>query len=275
MIKTVIDSESRKVFPDFRELSKYRDLFLILAYRDFRVRYAQTFLGLVWVFIQPLFILFILNFVFGRAINIDTGGIPYPVFALSGMMAWTYFSFLMSQAGQSIINNGEMIKKIYFPRLVVPLSKGLVGLIDYFMIFIFFMGMMLIYQVSPSSNIVYLPVFVLLVIFAASGIGIWLSALTIRYRDLQQVVPFLVQIGLYITPVAYPSSFVINNLPGWAQQLYFFNPVAGIIEGIRWSVFGTPLIMERLWISVAISAVLFITSLIYFRKMELVMADLI
>ena len=275
MAKKVIDSEFRKVFPDFKELASYRDLFYILAYRDFRVRYAQTFLGFVWVFIQPLFILIILTFIFGKAISIDTGGIPYPVFALSGMMAWTYFSFLMTQAGQSIINNGEMIKKIYFPRLVVPLSKGLVGLIDYLMIFIFFIGMMLIYQVSPSANILYLPLFVLLVIFAASGIGIWLSALTIRFRDLQQVVPFLVQIGLYVTPVAYPSSFVINSLPDWAQFLYFFNPVAGIIEGIRWCVFDTPFHPEHLWISLGISIVLFVTSLIYFRKMEMVMADLI
>ena len=238
MNRTIVDADKQKLNLNLRELFNYRDLFLILAYRDLRVRYAQTFLGFFWAFLQPAATLLIFTVVFGKAVKVDTGGVPYPLFAITGMTAWTYFAFVLNQSGNSIIGAQEMVKKIYFPRLVIPLSKAVVGFVDFAIAFLFLAVMMLIYSFAPSANILYLPVFILLTIISALAVGIWLSALTIRYRDFQHVVPFLVQFGLYATPTAYPAETIINNLPDWAVAIYYLNPMAGVVEGFRWSVLG-------------------------------------
>jgi lipopolysaccharide transport system permease protein len=164
-------------------LIDYRDLFYILAYRDLRVRYAQTFLGFLWAILQPVATLIILFFVFGKALKVDTGDIPYPVFALAGLSMWTYFSFVLNQSGQSVIGAQEMIKKIFFPRLVIPLSKAVVGIVDFGLTLIFLIVMMIAYGITPSTNVFFAPIFILLNVLAALSVGIWLSALTIRYRD--------------------------------------------------------------------------------------------
>ena len=275
MYKTVVDADRQKLSLNLKELFQYRDLFLILAYRDLRVRYAQTFLGFLWAFLQPAATLLIFTVVFGKAVKVDTGGVPYPVFAIAGMTAWTYFAFVMNQAGNAIIGAQEMVKKIYFPRLVIPLSKAVVGFVDFAIAFLFLAVLMVAYDFAPSFNIVYLPIFLILTIISALAVGIWLSALTIRYRDFQHIVPFLVQFGLYVTPTAYPAEIIINNLPDWAVVLYYMNPMAGVVEGFRWSILGGDPPSEYSCISFALIAVLFVSALFYFRKVERVMADIV
>ncbi len=258
-----------------KDLIYYRDLFLILAYRDYRVRYAQTYLGFFWAFIQPALTLLIFSFVFGKAAKVDTGEIPYPVFALVGMSAWAYFAYVMSQSGNSIINAQSMIKKIYFPRLVIPLAKALVGLVDFVIVFIFLILIMVFYGYTPSANIIFLPGFFVLNVISSLAVGLWLSALTVRYRDFQHVIPFAVQFGLYATPIAYPSNLVINNLPEWLISMYYLNPMAGVVEGYRFSILGTGDINPFSWISFGVVVILFLTGIIYFKQVEKVMADIV
>lgn len=275
MDKIIVDANKGSFSLNLKELFSYRDLFLILAYRDLRVRYAQTFLGLAWAILQPLITLLIFTLVFGRFIKVETGAIPYPVFALCGMVAWTYFAFVMNQSGNSIIGAQEMVKKIYFPRLVIPLSKAVVGLVDLGIAFFLLIVLLLIYRVDISANIIVLPFFLLLMALSALAVGIWLSALTIRYRDFQHIIPFLVQVGLYATPVAYPSEVVINSLPDWGIFLFYLNPMAGVIEGFRWSILNYGALHSLSYISFGAVMVLFLTGLAYFKRVEKIMADIV
>jgi lipopolysaccharide transport system permease protein len=256
----------------FSEILSYKDLFYTLAWREFRVRYAQTFLGFLWAILQPLATLIIFFFIFGKAIKVDTGNIPYTVFALTGLTAWSYFSFVITTSGRSIITESGMIKKIYFPRLIIPLSKALVGLIDFVISFILLLLSMLYYQIPLTLNILWMPFFLLFILLISVGIGIWVSALTIRYRDVQHIIPFFIQIGLYATPVAY-SSLVI---PVKYQFIFhLLNPLAGVIEGFRWCFVGGFINIQYEIISLVVILFIFITSVIYFRKTEKVMADII
>lgn len=275
MGKVIVDANKSSFSLNLKELYSYRDLFLILAYRDLRIRYSQTFLGLAWALLQPLITLIIFTLVFGRFVNVDTGGVPYPVFALCGMLAWTYFSFVMNQSGNSIIGAQEMVKKIYFPRLIIPLSKAVVGLVDFFIALIFLAALILWFHVPFSANIYMLPFFLVATLVSSLAVGIWLSALSIRYRDFQHVTPFLVQIGLYATPIAYPSETVIRTLPDWAVVLFYLNPMAGIVEGFRWSILGQGNMHGVSYISFAMVVILFMTGLVYFRKVERIMADIL
>ncbi|NJN25000.1 MAG: ABC transporter permease [Cyclobacteriaceae bacterium] len=271
MSKIVVDAKRSAFRIDFRELFNYRDLFYVLAYRDLRVRYAQTFLGFLWALLQPLATLLIFVLVFGMAVKVDTGNIPYPLFAVSGIAMWAYFGFVLNQSGNSIIGAQEMIKKIYFPRLVVPLSKAVVGFVDFGVSLLMLVILMIVYGFTPSINILFAPLFMLLNIVAALSVGIWLGALTIRYRDFQHVIPFLVQFGMYATPVAYPARLV----PEKYQLIYNLNPMAGVIQGFRWSVFGGNPPDVYFYISMAVIILLFISSLFYFKKVEDVMADIV
>ena len=275
MVHLIVDAKKRNRLLNLKELLQYQDLFYILAYRDLRVRYAQTFLGLLWAFLQPLATLTIFTVVFGRAVQVDTGGIPYPLFAITGMASWTYFAFVMKESGNSIISAQQMVKKIYFPRLVIPLSKAVVGFVDFGIALLFVVVLMIYYQFLPSGNIIFLPVFILLTILSALSVGIWLSALTIRYRDFQHVVPFLVQFGLYATPTAYPAEAVINNLPSWATVLYYLNPMAGVVEGFRWCLLGGQPPSSYAYISFVLVALLLVSGLYYFKRVERVMADIV
>jgi lipopolysaccharide transport system permease protein len=271
MDKIIINAEKGNISLNLKELISYKDLFFTLAYRDLRVRYAQTFLGLLWAVIQPLTTLVIFTVVFGRAMNVNTGGIPYPLFALAGMTAWTYFSFVMSQAGNSIIEAEGMVKKIYFPRLIIPISKAVVGLVDFIVSLAFSFVLMVYYRYPPSFEIIYLPFFLLLTIISSLAVGIWLSALTIRFRDFKHIVPFMVQIGLYVTPIAYPASLI----PLKYQPYFFLNPMAGIVEGFRWCLLGAAPPSPYSYISYAIILILFISGLYYFRKVERIIADIV
>lgn len=275
MLSTTIigKSEKRRFNLDFiKELVHYKDLFYTLAWREFRVRYAQTFLGFAWAFLQPLATLAIFFFVFGKAIKVDTGNIPYLVFALTGLTAWAYFSFVVSNAGKSIISESAMIKKIYFPRLVIPLSKALVGVIDFLISFLLLIIAMIYFQVPITTNILWLPLFLILITLVSLGVGIWISALSIRFRDVQHIIPFFIQIGLYATPVAYSA----NLIPEKYQIIYYLlNPLVGVIEGFRWCMIGGELHLSYLIYSSIIIFVLFVSALVYFRKVERVMADIL
>jgi len=271
MSKIIIDANKKGLRLNLKELYQYRDLFLILAWRDLRVRYAQTFLGLFWAVLQPLATLTIFVLIFGRALKVDTGDIPYSVFALSGMTAWSYFAFVLNQSGTSILGAQEMVKKVYFPRLVIPLSKAMTGFVDFFITLLFLFVMMIIYRVPLSGHIIYFPAFFILNVLAGLGIGIWTSALTIRYRDFQHVIPFVVQIGLYATPIAYPVSLV----PEEYKLIYYLNPMVGVVEGYRYSLLGINIHSDYSMISFVIIVVLFISGLFYFRKVERVMADIV
>lgn len=275
MARIVVDANKSTFSLNLKELYSYRDLFLILAYRDLRVRYAQTFLGLAWALLQPLATLLIFTLVFGRFVRVDTGDVPYPVFALCGMVAWTYFAFVMNQSGNSIITAQEMVKKIYFPRLVIPLSKAAVGLVDFFIGFVLLGFMLMYYRIPLTPKIITLPIFILLTMICALSAGIWLSALSIRFRDFQHITPFLVQIGLYATPIAYPGKVVIDNLSEVGIFLFYLNPMAGVVEGFRWALLGQGSLHEVSFISFAMVFILFISGLFYFRKVERVMADIL
>lgn len=273
-MKTIIKAENSKFIPDFKELYKYRDLFITLSWRDFRVRYAQTSIGFLWAFIQPALTIVILNLVFGKFVGVKTET-PHIVFTVTGMVMWTYFSYVMTNSGNSIIASQEIVKKIYFPRLIIPLSKAVVGFIDFFITILMLIILMFYFQISPSKNILFAPLFILIGIISALSVGIWLSALSVRFRDFQHVVPFLVQIGLYITPVAYPADFAVKNLPSWATTLYYLNPMTGVIQGFRWSILGGETPNSFIFISFGMVIILFVTSLMYFTKVQDEMADFV
>lgn len=268
---TVIDARRTGVDLGLREFFAYRDLFLILAYRDLRVRYAQTVLGLAWALLQPAVTLAIFTLVFGRAMGVETGGVPYPLFALSGMIAWTYFSFVISNVSGAIIGAQSMVTKVYFPRLVIPLSKAVVGLVDFAIALAFFLLLSFYYKAWPPATIVFLPLFVVVTVAASLAGGLWLSALSVRYRDVQHVVPFLVQVGLYVTPVAYPAGLI----PERFRAAYYLNPMAGTVEGFRWCLVGGPTPDPRSYVSFAIVAVLLAAGLLYFRHVERTVADVV
>ena len=268
----IIDASQSSIIPDFKELYRYKDLFITLTWRDFRVRYAQTTIGMLWALLQPVVTLLILSLVFGKFVGVKTE-VPYLLFAMTGMTIWTYFSYVMTNSGASIIASQGMIKKIYFPRLIIPLSKAAVGLIDLGISLLIMIFLMFYYGIVPSSNVWLAPVFLLFGMLAALAVGIWLSALTVRYRDFQHVVPFMVQIGLYITPIAYPADFAMQQLPKWAATVYYLNPIAGVVQGFRWSIFGGEAPGSLMYVSFAMIIVLFVSGLFYFRKVEDDMAD--
>lgn len=272
MKKTIIHSESDSLLSHLKEVAHYRELIWSLALRDFKVKYAQTFIGFLWALLVPVITLLILNVVFGKVINVDTGSIPHLLFTMSGLVVWNYFSTLVSEGGNSILSNQAMIKKIYFPRLVIPLSKALSGLIDFGINFLLFIVLLVYYKIWPSEQIIYIPIFTFLIILLGLTGAIWISAFTVRYRDFKFVTPFILQIGLYASPIAYG----LTNVPEKYLNLYQLNPMAGIIEGFRWCIFGySQWSIEMLMLSVLYVVVLFVLGLYFFTRVESVMADIL
>ncbi len=270
-MRTVISADKRTIF-NFRELADYKELIMRLSYRDFKVRYAHTWLGLLWAFFQPIITLLITIVIFGKAIKVNTGEVPYPVYSMIGISAWSFFSFVLTQSGTSLINANNLITKVYFPRLVIPISRSIVGLIDYAIALIILFVLMFIYKVSPSQNIVFFPLLMLLVILLSLSVGIWASALTIRFRDIQYIIPFFVQIGFYITPVAYPSTII----PPRYSFIYHLNPMAGLIAAFRWSVLGGQFSeFNYFLLSVGMIFILFFGGIYYFRSIENSFADIV
>ena len=256
---------------DFKELIRYRELLWTLTYRDIRVKYAQTVLGLAWAVLNPMLTVAILSFIFGVIAKVDTGEVPHILYTLAGMCGWTYFQAVMTSAGESIIGAQGMVKKIYFPRLVIPLSKALTAFIDLAVVLLCMGVLMILYQFPPSSSIIYLPFFILIAIIAGLAGGIWMSALTIRYRDFKHITPLILRLGMYATPIAFPASMV----PEKYLLIYYLNPMAGVVEGVRWSIIGgTPPNMYA-YVSFGIITLLLIAGIFYFNKIERIMADIL
>lgn len=260
------------VLINLRELWQYRELFWFLALRDILARYKQTMIGIAWAVIQPILTMIIFTIIFGRLANLPSDGAPYPILTFTALLPWYFFSNSMSSAGQSVLAKSALITKIYFPRLIIPTSAVISGTIDFMISFIILVGLMFWYGIAPTINVIFLPLFLLLAFITALGIGLWISALTVEFRDVNYILPFLVQVGLYISPVAYSSSVI----PSKWRLLYSLNPMVGVIDGFRWCILGT---VVPHWGGVIISGIsvliLFIGGLFYFTRMEKTFADVI
>jgi len=255
-----------------RELWDYRELLYFLTWRDVKVRYKQTALGAAWAIIQPLFMMLVFSLFFGRLAGMPSDGIPYPIFTFCALLPWQLFAHALTESSNSLVANERLITKVYFPRLVVPIAAVLGGLVDFGVAFVILLGMMFYYGIVPTWAIVTLPGFILLAIMTALAVGLWLSALNVKYRDVRYTINFLVQFWLFATPIAYPSSLVPER---W-RPLYGLNPMAGVVEGFRWALLGKqqpPGAM--LWVSVAVVILLLIGGLYYFRRMEQEFADVV
>jgi lipopolysaccharide transport system permease protein len=260
------------------DLWRYRELFYILAWRDVAVRYKQTVAGAAWAVVQPLMSMVIMTVVFGKIAGLPSeGGAPYPIMVFAAMLPWQFFSNSLSSASQSIVSNSNLISKVYFPRLIIPTSSVVVSFIDFLVAGSVLFAMMLWFQFWPTWRVVTLPLFVTLAILAALGPGLIITALTVRYRDFRFIIPFIVQFGLYVSPVAYSSSVVRERFGEKIFLLYSLNPLVGVIDGFRWALLGgdSRLYWPGFLTSAALTVVLCFVSLRYFRKTERIFADLI
>jgi lipopolysaccharide transport system permease protein len=254
------------------ELWQYRELLYFLAWRDIKVRYKQTVLGAAWAIIQPFFTMVVFSIFFGELARIPSGSIPYPIFAYTALVPWMYFANALSQAGNSLVIHQATITKVYFPRMILPMAAVLPGLVDLAIAFSVLIGMMLFYGIVPTLAIWTVPFFILLTTATALGVGLWLSALNVRYRDIGYAIPFLIQFGFFATPIAYPSSLV----PEPWRALYGLNPMAGVVEGFRWALLGQAQVPGPLLaVSILTVVVLLIGGLYYFRGMEKSFADVV
>jgi lipopolysaccharide transport system permease protein len=255
------------------ELWAYRELLFFLTWRDIRVRYKQTLLGASWAIIQPFFTMVVFSLFFGRLAGIPSDGVPYPIFSYVALLPWTFFADALGRSSNSVVSSANLIRKIYFPRLVVPISGVISGLPDFFFAFLVLIGMMIFYGITPSLvGLLWLPLFLLLALCTSLGVGLWLSALNAEYRDIRYIIPFLTQFWLFATPVAYPSSLIDEP---W-RTVYGINPMVGVVEGFRWALLGTgspPGAMTL--VSALVAVVLLVTGMFYFRRMERTFADVV
>ena len=257
-----------------REIWEYRELLYFLTWRDIKVRYKQTVLGVLWAILQPVFTMIIFSIFFGQLVGIEPGdNIPYPIFSYSGLLPWTFFASGLARSSNSVIGSAHLIKKVYFPRLIIPIEGVLGGLPDFFLSFIVLIGMMLYYGIYPGvTSLIWLPLFLLLAIITSLAVGLWLSALNAQYRDVRYLLPFITQFWMYATPVVYPATLLPEN---W-RVLYGLNPMVGVVEGFRWALSGKgnpPGAMVA--ISAIVALLLMITGAFYFRRMEKTFADVV
>jgi lipopolysaccharide transport system permease protein len=254
------------------ELWQHRELLYYLTWRDIKVRYKQTLIGAAWAIVQPLLSMLVFSLIFGGLLQVSSAGVPYPLFAYTALLPWNFFATALSRSSNSLIYDANLISKVYFPRLIVPLSAVLSLLIDLGMGFVMLLALMLYYGTAPGSAILTLPFFVLLALLVALGFGLWLSALNVKYRDVAYVIPFLTQFWLFVTPVAYPSSMI----PEAWRAVYVLNPMVAVIEGFRWALLGTePPPISFMLVSLAVVLALLVGGLFYFRRMESQFADLV
>jgi lipopolysaccharide transport system permease protein len=255
-----------------RELWEYRELLYFLIWRDIKVRYKQTVLGAAWAIIQPFFTMVVFSLFFGKLAQVPSDGIPYPIFSYTALVPWTFFAQGLSQASNSLVGSANLIKKVYFPRLSVPIATVLAGVVDFLLAFAVLLIMMFYYGIAPTLNIVWLPALVLLALISSLGASLWLSTMNVQFRDVRYTSPFLTQFWLFATPIAYPSSLLAEP---W-RTLYGINPMAGVVEGFRWALLGTdtapgPIII----VSTIVAIVLLVSGAFYFRRMEKTFADVV
>ena len=261
-----------------KEVWAYRELLYFLVWRDVKVRYKQTFFGVAWAILQPLMTMVVFTIFFGGLARVGSDGLPYPLFSYAGLLPWTFFAQGVSQASNSLVGSSNLIKKVYFPRLIVPLASVLGGLVDFAVAFGVLIGLMAYYGIGSSLSVVALPAFLLIATAAGLGVGLWLSALNVEYRDFRYVVPFLIQIWLFATPVIYPASTVQEKLQtmGLPTWLYGLNPMAGVVQGFRWALFGrSSFSAADLAASGVASVLLLISGAFFFRRMERTFADIV
>ncbi len=254
------------------ELWEYRELLYFLVWRDIKVRYKQTALGATWAIIQPFLTMVVFSLFFGHLAKMPSDGIPYPIFSFAALVPWSFFANGLSQSSNSLVGSSNLITKVYFPRLIVPLASSFSGVVDFLIAFAVLIAMMLYYGLLPTLNVLWLPLFLLLAMVTSLGVGLWLSALNVEYRDVRFIVPFITQFWLFVTPIAYPSSL----LPEPWHTLYGLNPMVGVVEGFRWALLGTktapgPIIA----VSSTAAIVILITGAFYFRRMEKTFADIV
>ena len=269
---TIIRPSSGWAALDLRDLWAYRELILFLTWRDLKVRYKQTLLGASWAVLQPFLTMVVFSIFFGGLAEVPSDGVPYPIFSYTALIPWTLFSKALQDASRSLVASSHMITKVYFPRMILPLSSVLAGLVDFLIAFVVLLGLMVYFSIFPTGNIWMLPLFLLLTLVTAVGVSLWLSALNVLFRDIGYVLPFLAQFWMFITPIAYPSSMVPER---W-QALYAVNPMTGVIEGFRWALLGTgqpPGIMTV--VSSLVALVLLISGMFYFKRMERIFADMV
>ncbi len=257
---------------DLRALWEYRELLYFLTWRDVKVRYKQAALGVAWAVIQPLLTMVIFSVIFGQLARLPSDGIPYPVFSFAALLPWQLFSGALTRAGTSLVGNAHLLTKVYFPRLVIPISAVAAGLVDFAISFVVLLGLMLWYGITPTWAIVTLPLFILLALATALAVGLWLAALNVQYRDVQHMIPFLVQAWMYASPVAYSAGLIPTG--PW-RIIYGLNPLAGVIQGFRWALLGASPPDELMVVSVVMVAVLLVSGLFYFRRMEKTFADVV
>jgi lipopolysaccharide transport system permease protein len=257
---------------DLRELWEYHELLYFLTWRDVKVRYKQTILGAAWAIIQPFFTMVVFSLFFGKLAKIPSDSIPYPIFSYAALVPWSFFANGLNNASNSLVGSANLIKKVYFPRLVVPLSSVLGGAVDFVLAFIVLLGMMLYYDMTPTRNVVWLPLLFVLALVTALGVGLWLTAMNVQFRDVRYAVPFLVNAWMFATPIAYPSSLLSEP---W-RTLYGLNPMAGVVEGFRWALLGTETAPGPiLFVSTFTAIALLVGGAFYFRKMEETFADVV
>lgn len=254
------------------ELWEYRELLYFFTWRDIKVRYKQTVLGAAWAIIQPFLTMVVFSLFFGRLANMPSDGIPYPIFSYTALVPWTFFANGLNQASNSLVGSANLIRKVYFPRLMMPICSVVSGIVDFVLAFTVLLGMMLYYDVIPTLNVLWLPLFLLLALVTSLAAGIWLSAMNVQFRDVRYVLPFLTQLWLFATPIAYPSSL----LPEPWRTLYGLNPMVGVVEGFRWAMLGSA---QRpgamIIVSTLMALALLVTGAYYFRRMEKTFADVV
>lgn len=257
---------------NLKELIKCRELLFFLAWRDIKVRYKQTVLGVAWAIIQPFFTMVIFSLFFGRLAKIPSEGIPYPIFSYAALVPWTFFANGLNQASNSLVGSANLIKKVYFPRLAIPIASVLAGVVDFILSFIVLIGMMAYFGFFPTYNVLWLPLFLLLALTTSLGVSLWFSALNVEFRDVRYTIPFLTQFWLFSTPIAYPSSLLSEP---W-KTIYGINPMVGVVDGFRWALLGTntPPGLAMI-VSTAVALILLISGAFYFRRMEKNFADVI
>jgi lipopolysaccharide transport system permease protein len=259
---------------DVRELWKYRELLYFLTWRDILVRYKQAVIGVAWAALQPLLTMIVFTVVFNKVLGIKSpsSAVPYAVFSLTGLVPWNFFSGALARSGVSLVGNANLLTKVYFPRLVIPISAVLGGLVDLAISFLVLIGLMAAFGIAPTRHVVYIPLFVVLAFATALAVSLWLSALNVLYRDVQYVIPFLVQLWMFVSPVIYP----IDKIPAGPLRVVFaLNPMTGVIGGFRWALLGQQFPGGYMWISTAVVVVLLFGGLFYFKRMERVFADVV
>ncbi|MDY6874183.1 MAG: ABC transporter permease [Chloroflexota bacterium] len=257
---------------DFKELWRYRELIYFLTWRDIKVRYKQAVLGIAWAVLQPLLTMVIFTVIFGMLLNTPSQDVPYPLFSLTALLPWQLFASALQRSSVSLVGNANLLTKIYFPRLAIPLSSVFAALVDFLISFVVLIGVMIYYQYWPGWNALWLPLLVLLALLTALAVGLWLSALNVQYRDIQHMVPFIIQVWMYASPIVYP----VETIPaGIWRTLYGLNPMTGVIQGFRWALLGGAPPDLTMLISGAVVLALLTSGLFYFRRMEKTFADIV